>query len=88
MELSTAGGHLWSGRVISVGIKLVDGSIDFTSPSVTYLHLGSHSVIRWRSAQASFAFAVTLAAASLEDGRLTIMAEEIIPVPETGDPCS
>jgi hypothetical protein len=88
LELSTAKGCLWSGRVTAVGIQLVDGSIDFSSPSITYLHLGRHSIIRWRSEKATMAFEVTTAVASLGVGKLTVLAEGVTPALGNEDPVS
>lgn len=79
VELVTSAGCVWRGLVASAGISLNAGSLDITSPSEAYLHFPSFTTLTLRSANGPLAFQLEDAAASIQGGKLTVLAKTVVP---------
>lgn len=77
VELSTSQGSIFSGRAGSVELRTTDGAIAITPRNESYLHLTRTTEITLRVGTDFLRFMLKNAAASLREGRLTVLAEEI-----------
>lgn len=77
VELSTAQGTVFSGRADAVELLTTDGTIAITPHDESYLNLTHATEINIRVGTKFSRFALTNAAASLREGRLSVLAEEI-----------
>lgn len=77
VELSTAQGTVFSGRTDAVELLTTDGTIAITPRDESYLNLTHATEITIRVGTKFSRFALTNAAASLREGRLSVLAEEI-----------
>jgi len=78
VELVTSTGCVWRGSVSSAGILLNAGTLDLISPSEAYLHFPSHTTLRLRTGAEMLAFQLEEAAASIQTGKLTVLAKTIL----------
>lgn len=77
VELSTPRGSVFSGQSDSVELRTSDGAIAITPRDETYLNLTRTTEITLRVGTDFIRFMLRNAAASLREGRLTLLAEEI-----------
>lgn len=79
VELNTPQGGVFSGRAASVELRTTDGVIAINPQEETYLHLTETTEITLRVGTEFLSFSLTNAAASLREGRLTVLAEAVEP---------
>jgi len=85
VELNTPKGSVFSGETGGVELRTTDGVIAINPQEVSYLHLTQTTHITLRIGSVFRTFDLENAAASLREGRLTVLAEEIHEVePATG----
>ena len=77
VELSTPNGTVFSGEAGGVELRTTDGVIAIKPREESYLHLTQTTQITLRVGTEFLTFALENAAASLRDGRLTVLAEKI-----------
>jgi hypothetical protein len=77
VELMTAQGCVFHGSVTAVDVKMTDGSMQISSPTVTYLNLANVTELVLRSDLQSKSFQLKNAVASFREGKLTVVAEAI-----------
>jgi F0F1-type ATP synthase epsilon subunit len=80
VDLSTANGSVFSGRAGGVELRTTDGVIAINPQAESYLNLTQTTQITLRVGTEFLSFVLKNAAASLRDGRLTVIAEEICPL--------
>lgn len=80
VELSTPKGSVFSGQAGSVELSTTDGRIAINPQEESYLSLTQATEITLRVGTKFLTFVLKNAAASLRDGRLTVLAEEIEPM--------
>ena len=80
VALNTPKGSVFSGRAESVELRTTDGVIAINPLEESYLNLTQTTQITLRLGTEFLSFALKNAAASLRDGRLTVLAEEIQPL--------
>ena len=81
VELNTPGGSVFSGHADGVELRTTDGVIAIRPGEESYLNLTEATRITLRVGAGFQSFALKNAAASLREGRLTVVAEEIQAVP-------
>jgi F0F1-type ATP synthase epsilon subunit len=82
VDLNTPGGSVFSGHADGVELRTTDGVIAIQSGAEkSYINLTETTEITLRINGDFRAFALKNAAASLRDGRLTLIAEEVQPLP-------
>lgn len=90
VELTTPRGRVFSGVASSIELRTVEGVIAITPWEKSYLSLVHTTEITVRIGNEFHTFIMENATASLSEGRLTVLAEEIRPaataVTETSDP--
>jgi hypothetical protein len=79
VELLTAQGCVFRGSVTAVDVKMTDGTLQISSPAVTYLNLAHVTELVLRSDGATRVFQLKNALASFREGKLTVLAESILP---------
>ena len=77
VELNTSGGNVFSGHADSTELRTTDGVIAIQPGEESYLNLTETTQIRLRAGTEFITFVLENAAASLRDGRLTVLAEHI-----------
>lgn len=77
VELNTPRGSVYSGPVGSVELRTTDGAIAINPREESYLNLTHTTEITLRVGTEFIRFVLKNAAASLCEGRLTVLAEEI-----------
>ncbi|MEO6739925.1 MAG: hypothetical protein ABIP20_06715 [Chthoniobacteraceae bacterium] len=77
VELNTPRGSVFSGHADDAELRTTDGTITIQPARENYLNLTETTQIVLRVGTEFIAFVLRNAAASLRDGRLTILAEEI-----------
>ncbi len=80
VELSTPRGSVFSGQAGSVELRTTDGAIAINPQEESYLNLTQTTQITLRVGTEFLRFMLKNAAASLRDGQLTVVAEEISPL--------
>lgn len=83
VELSTPKGSVFSGLAGGVELRTTDGVIAINPREESYLNLTQTTLITLRVGTEFLSFALKNAAASLRDGRLTVLAEEAVPVADS-----
>ena len=81
VELNTPKGSVFSGLAGGVELRTTDGMIAINPQEESYLNLTQTTQITLRVGTEFLSFMLKNAAASLRDGRLTVLAEEVQPVP-------
>ena len=81
VELNTPRGSVFSGVAGGVEMRTTDGVITINPREENYLHLSHTTEITLRVGTEFRSFLLKNAAASLRDGRLTLLAEEVQPMP-------
>jgi len=77
IELNTANGSVFSGQADGVELRTTDGAIAINPQDESYLNLTETTQITLRVGAEFLTFALENAAASLREGRLTVLAETI-----------
>ena len=77
VELNTPQGSIFSGHADGVELRTTDGVIAIRPDEESYLNLTQTTQITLRVGTEFLIFALENAAASLRDGRLTVLAERI-----------
>ncbi len=77
VELNTPKGSVFSGQAGSVELRTTNGVIAINAREESYLNLTQTTQITVRVGTEFLSFVLKNAAASLRDGRLTVLAEEI-----------
>ncbi len=80
VALNTPRGSVFSGQADGVEMRTMDGVIAIDPREESYLNLTQTTEITLRVGAEHFSFVLKNAAASLREGRLTVLAEEIQPV--------
>ena len=80
VELNTPEGSVFSGQAGGVELRTTDGVIAINPREESYLHLTQTTQITLRIGTEFLSFVLKNAAASLRDGRLTVIAEGICPL--------
>lgn len=89
VDLNTPGGTVFSGHADGVELRTTDGVIAIHSgEEKSYINLTQTTEITLRVGGDFHTFALKNAAASLRDGRLTLVAEEVQPLPATQAPAA
>ena len=82
VDLNTPRGSIFSGHADGVELRTTDGVIAIQSEEEkSYMNLTQTTEITLRTGAEFRSFALKNAAASLRDGRLTLLAEEVRPLP-------
>ena len=81
VELSTPQGSVFSGQAGGVELLTTDGVIAIHPQDESYLNLTQTTQITLRVGTEFLSFVLKNAAASLREGRLTVLAEEVQPMP-------
>jgi F0F1-type ATP synthase epsilon subunit len=81
VELNTPQGSVFSGLAGGVEMRTTEGVIAINPREESYLNLSQTTLITLRVGSAFLSFKLKNAAASLRDGRLTVLTEEIQPMP-------
>ena len=77
VELNTPKGSIFSGSAGDVSLQTTDGVLAINPREESYLNLTKTTQITLRIGSTFRTFSLVNAAASLREGRLTILAEEI-----------
>ena len=77
VELNTSQGGIFSGHADGVELRTTDGVIAIRPDEESYLNLTQTTQVTLRVGTEFLIFALENAAASLRDGRLTVIAERI-----------
>ena len=77
VELNTPRGSVFSGRADGVELRTTDGAVTINPREESYLNLTHTTEITLRVGTEFVRFVLRNAAASLREGRLTVLAEEI-----------
>ena len=77
VELNTLRGSIFSGHADDAELRTTDGVITIQPAKQNYLNLTETTQIRLRIGTGFISYVLKNAAASLRDGRLTVLAEEI-----------
>ena len=80
VELSTPKGSVFSGQAGGVELRTTDGVIAINPQEESYLNLTQTTQITLRVGTEFVSFVLKNAAASLRDGQLTVLAEDICPL--------
>ncbi len=83
VELSTPKGSVFSGLAGGVELLTTDGVIAINPREESYLNLTQTTQLTLRVGTEFLGFSLKNAAASLRDGCLTVLAEEVRPMPAT-----
>ena len=83
VELTTAKGTVFSAQADGVELRTTDGVIAINPLEESYLNLTHTTHITLRVGTEFLSFVLKNAAASLRDGCLTVLAEEVQPMPAT-----
>ena len=86
VELNTPKGSVFSGQAGGVELRTANGVIAISPQEESYLNLTQTTQITLRIDSEFPSFVLKNAAASLRDGRLTVLAEDIQPM--TAEPVS
>jgi F0F1-type ATP synthase epsilon subunit len=86
VELNTANGCVFSVQAAAVELRASEATIAINPDSESYFNMSEASQISMRVGTEFLSFALKNAAAKLQDGRLTIMAEEAVRVAEAPEP--
>ncbi len=81
VELNTPQGSVFSGQAGGVELRTTDGVIAINPQEESYLNLTETTQITLRVGAEFLSFVLKNAAASLRDGQLTVLAEEVQPMP-------
>ena len=81
VELNTPKGSVFSGRAGGVELRTTDGVIAISPQEESYLNLTETTQITLRVGAGFLSFVLKNAAVSLRSGLLTVLAEEIQPMP-------
>ena len=81
VELSTPKGSVFSGQAGGVELLTTDGAIAINPQEESYLNLTQTTQMTLRVGTEFLSFVLKNAAASLRDGCLTVLAEEVQPMP-------
>ena len=81
VELNTSGGSVFSGHADAVELRTTDGMIAIRPGEESYLNLTQTTEVTLRVGTEFRSFSLKNAAASLRDGCLTVVAEQILPIP-------
>ena len=81
VELSTPKGSVFSGLAGGVELRTMDGVIAINPQEESYLNLTETTQMTLRVGTEFLSFVLKNAAASLRDGQLTVLAEEVEPMP-------
>ena len=81
VELNTPRGSVFSGQAGGVELLTTDGVIAINPREESYLNLTHITQITLRVGTQFLSFVLKNAAASLRDGQLTVLAEEVEPMP-------
>ena len=81
VELSTPKGSVFSGLAGGVELRTTDGVIAINPQEESYLNLTRTTQMTLRVGTKFLSFVLKNAAASLRDGQLTVLAEEVEPMP-------
>ena len=84
VELSTPQGPVFSGNAVGVELRTNDGTITIGPRDENYLNLTRTTEITLRVGTEFTRFVLKNAAASLREGRITVLAEEIHAVERSG----
>jgi F0F1-type ATP synthase epsilon subunit len=82
VELSTPKGSVFSGQAGGVELRTTDGVIAINPQEESYLNLTQTTQMTLRVGTKFLSFVLKNAAASLREGQLTVLAEEVEPMPE------
>lgn len=88
VELHTPQGSVFSGQAGGVELRTTDSVIAINPREASYLNLTQTTQIMLRVGPALLSFVLKNAAASLRDGRLSVLAEEVRPMPAAADPAA
>lgn len=77
VAMNTPKGSVFSGRADGVELRTTDGAITINPQDESYLNLTQTTQITLRVGPEFLTFALVNAAASLREGRLTVLAETI-----------
>jgi F0F1-type ATP synthase epsilon subunit len=77
VELNTSRGSVFSGSADGVELRTTDGAIAINPREESYLNLTHTTELTLRVGTGFIHFALKNAAASLRQGRLTVLAEEV-----------
>ena len=80
VELNTPRGSVFSGQAGGVELRTTDGVIAINPQEESYLNLTQTTQITLRVDTEFISFVLKNAAASLRDGLLTVLAEEVQPM--------
>ena len=80
VELSTPKGSVFSGRAGAVELQTTDGVIAINPQEESYLNLTQTTQMTLRVGTEFLSFVLKNAAASLRDGQLIVLAEEVQPM--------
>jgi F0F1-type ATP synthase epsilon subunit len=81
VELNTPRGGIFSGQAASVELRTTNGVIVINPQEESYLNVTQTTEITLRVGTEFLSFVLKNAAASLRDGRLIVLAEEIESMP-------
>ena len=81
VELNTPKGSVFSGAAGGVELRTTDGVIAINPREESYLNMTRTTEVTLRVGTEFLSFVLKNAAASLRDGRLTVLAEEVERVP-------
>jgi F0F1-type ATP synthase epsilon subunit len=81
VELNTPAGSVFSGHADGVELRTTDGVIAIQPGEESYLNLTQTTEITLRVGTEFLTFVLKNAAASLRDGQLTVVAEEVRLIP-------
>jgi len=81
VELNTPAGSVFSGHADGVELRTTDGVIAIQPGEESYLNLTQTTQITLRVGTKFLSFRLKNAAASLRDGCLTVLAQEVLPMP-------
>ncbi len=82
----TAQGCVFRGQATAVRVKLSDGAMELSSPAVAYLNFAEVTEVLLQGETGTVLFELKNAVASLRNGKLTVVAEEIRPQMATENP--
>ena len=89
VDLNTPAGSVFSGHADGVELRTTDGMISIQpGEEKSYLNLTRTTQITLRVGAEFLTFELKNAAASLRDGRLTLVAEEVQPLPPPPAPAA
>ena len=77
VELSTAGGRVFTATASSIDVRTEDGSVHINSREESYLSMIHATEITLQTADGPFVFVLEHAVAGLKEGCFTVLAEHI-----------